>query len=146
MPERLESFLSVTGGLSVSQGGFLRQRGTPEQIFCLSETVRAAHKRDPVHLVFIDIERAYDSVLHPILWQKCIDRGIGGRFLSTLQAMYHQATAVLELAGERLPPVPIECGVMQGNSLSPPLFNIYIYRRHYLRVGHPRRYVRCSCQ
>jgi len=127
MLERLDNFLKQTHGLSAAQGGFQRQRGTPEQIFTLSETVRTAvmSGRD-VHLTFLDIAGAYDSVLHPILWKKCLDRGIYGRFLTTLMAIYDSASMVLELDGERSSPIPIECGVLQGNPLSPALFNIYI--------------------
>ena len=126
MLDRLESFLKETGGLSSAQGGFQRQRGTPESIFTLSETVRAAIQNGAVYLTFVDISGAYDGVLHPILWKKCIDRGICGRFLTTLQSIYHNASMVLELDNERSTPIAIECGVIQGNPLSPALFNIYI--------------------
>ena len=126
MLERLDGFLKQTRGLSAAQGGFQRQRGTPEQIFTLSETVRSAILRKDVHLTFLDIAGAYDSVLHPILWRKCLDRGIYGRFLTTLMAIYDAASMVLELDGERSGPIAIECGVLQGNPLSPALFNMYI--------------------
>jgi len=126
MLNRLDTFLTATGGLSSMQGGFQRQRGTPEQILTLSETVRAAIATAPVHLVFLDIQGAYDSVLHPLLWKKCIDRGIGGRFLTTLQAIYHGAVLVLEIDKERSGHILVEVGVLQGNPLSPALFNIYI--------------------
>jgi hypothetical protein len=67
-----------------------------------------------------------DSVLYPILWKRCFEIGIGGRFLSTLQALCDDGpSAVLEVDGELQPSVPIECGVLQGNALSPLLFNIY---------------------
>ena len=126
MMERLEKFLTETNGLSLAQGGFQRQRGCPEQAFTLSEGVRAAIRNGAVHVVFIDIERAYDSVLHPILWERCISKGIGGLFLTTLQALYYQTTAIMDVAGELLPAVSVQCGVLQGNPLSPLLFNIYI--------------------
>ena len=127
MLERLNTFLTITGGLTSAQNGFQRQKGCAEAIFTLSETVRAATSRRMAHLVFIDIERAYDSVLHPILWKKCIDKGMGGRFLSTLQALYHGALIVLDMGGELARDlIPIECGILQGNPLSPALFNIYI--------------------
>ena len=126
MMNRLETFLTATNGLSLAQGGFQRQRGCPEQVFTLSETVRAAILKSEVHLVFIDIERAYDSVLHPILWERCMAKGIGGLFLTTLQSLYHKTTAIMDVGGELLPAVPVLCGVLQGNPLSPLLFNIYI--------------------
>ena len=131
MMKRLETYLTATDALHPSQGGFLPQRGPPEQVFTLSETVRAELKRlgnkaDPVHLRFIDIERAYDSVQHVKLWAQCAEMGIGGRFLSTLQSMYAGKKAVLDVDGELLDPQEIQCGVLQGNPLSPLLFNIYI--------------------
>ena len=131
MMKRLEKYLMSTKSLHSSQGGFLPQRGPPEQVFTLSEAVRAELKKqgaaaDPVHLCFIDIERAYDSVQHVKLWARCAEMGIGGRFLSTLQAMYAGKKAVLDVDGELLEPHDIECGVLQGNPLSPLLFNIYI--------------------
>jgi hypothetical protein len=52
--------------------------------------------------------------------------GIGGRFLSTLQAMHAGKKAVLDVNGELLGSQDIETGVLQGNPLSPLLFNIYI--------------------
>ena len=130
MLERLDQFLTETKALSLAQGGFLRQRGTPEQAFVLSEVVRAASRHASLlthlHVAFLDIRRAYDSVLHPILWSKCVDKGIGGHFLATLQAIYHGAEGVLDMNGELSAPVPLECGVLQGNPLSPALFNVYI--------------------
>jgi len=126
MLERLNLFLEVTGGLSRSQGGFQRRRGTAEQVLTLKETVGAALRRKNVYISFIDIERAYDSVIHPILWKSCIDKGIDGFFLATLQAIYYKAEAQLDVGGVMLDPVPLETGVVQGNPLSPPLFNIYI--------------------
>jgi len=125
---RLRKFLENTNALSHSQGGFLPDRGTQEQVLTLTETVRAATGGDrgrAVYLCFADIRRAYDSIIHPLLWKRCADIGIGGRFLTTLQAMYHEASVVLDIDGELLPPMPIEAGVLQGDPLSPLLFNIY---------------------
>ena len=124
--DRLEEYIRVTQGLSVLQGGFQRQRGCPEQAFTLAETVRGSAKSENVQLVFVDINKAYDRVIHPILWKKCIDRGITGLFLASLQAIYHDAKAVVDLDGVLLDPVDLQTGVLQGNPLSPLLFNIYI--------------------
>jgi hypothetical protein len=130
MMHRLEEFLLKTDALHGSQGGFLRMRGPPEQVFTLSESVRAELLRpdnnQSVFLTFIDIEKAYDSVLHPKLWARCAELGIGGRFLSTLQSMYARKKGTVDINGELIGSHDIECGVLQGNPLSPLLFNIYI--------------------
>lgn len=126
MMERLELFLASTGGLSGLQGGFQRQRGPIEQAFTLAETVRAATQRKTAYLLFLDIEQAYDSVIRPILWKRCLDKGIDGWFLAALQAIYYRAEARVDAGGILLDPVPLEVGVLQGNPLSPALFNIYI--------------------
>ena len=126
MVERLDEFMRVTKGISVLQGGFQRHRGCPEQAFTLAETVRYAAKSGSVHLTFIDINKAYDRVIHPILWKKCVDRGVSGRFLASLQAIYHGAVAVVDVNGVLLDPIDLQTGVLQGNPLSPMLFNIYI--------------------
>ncbi len=127
MAKRLETFLLATKALSAAQGGFLPHRGTPEQVITLTETIRSAvREKLAVYACFVDIRRAYDSVVHSLLWQCCAEAGIGGRFLTSLQARYQNAEAVLDLDGETLPPVKVECGVIQGSPLSCLLFNLYI--------------------
>jgi hypothetical protein len=129
MMKRLEKFVASTGALSPNQGGFLQRRGCPEQVFTCSEAVRAALKADPtrpVYICFIDIQRAYDTVLHPLLWSRCAAKGIGGRFLTTLQAMYSGLKSSIDVASVLLDAVSNESSVLQGNPLSCLLFNIYI--------------------
>jgi hypothetical protein len=126
MMERLDRFLLKTQCLSPAQGGFQRGRGCPEQAFTLVESVKSAAERGPVHIVYVDIECAYDSVLHPLLWERCIACGIGGRFLTSLQALHYNVKAVLDVDGTYSNPFNVECGVLQGNPLSPLLFNIYL--------------------
>ena len=47
---------------------------------------RAAQKK--VHLAFLDISKAYDSVNRELLWRKLSSLGIGGEYLNTLKSLY----------------------------------------------------------
>ena len=124
---RLEIFMQTTGGLSAMQGGFQRLRGTPESVLTLTESVRAQTiKGNWVKLLFVDVAVAYDSTLHPVLWHRCMDKGIGGKFLVAMQAFYDEATARVDANGQLLDAVALLRGVLQGNPLSPLLFNIYL--------------------
>ena len=51
---------------------------------------------------FIDVREAYDSVIREVLYAKMVKMGIGGRFLTTLQGMYHSMEAELEVGGAML--------------------------------------------
>ena len=43
---------------------------------------------EKLHMGFVDITKAYDSVNRELLWRKLESLGIGGVFLETLKAMY----------------------------------------------------------
>ena len=75
---------------------------------------------------FIDVRAAYDSVIREVLYAKMLKMGIGGRFLTTVQGLYHSMEAELEVGGAMIGKVRMEVGLAQGSPLSPVLFNIYI--------------------
>ena len=126
MEERLNTFLEVTKSLSHNQMGFKRRSGTREATLALSEIIKLASKERPVLTAFIDVRAAYDSVIREVLYAKMVKMGIGGRFLTTLQGMYHSMEAELEVGGAMIGLVKMELGLAQGSPLSPVLFNIYI--------------------
>jgi hypothetical protein len=126
---RLERFVEKNGLLHQSQFGFRPGRGPHEAIFTLSESVRAAAKRNQdklIYLLFVDLENAYGSINHAQLWSTLLRKGIGGRFLASLMALYNSASATLDVNGQLFGCIPIQRGVLQGNPLSPLLFNLFL--------------------
>ena len=126
LEERLNTFLRVTNSLSHNQMGFKRASGTREATLALSEIIKEASKKCPVLTAFIDVRAAYDSVIREVLYAKMLRMGIGGRFLTTIQGLYHSMEAELEVGGAMIGKVTMEMGLAQGSPLSPVLFNIYI--------------------
>jgi hypothetical protein len=126
---RLEKFVERNELLHQSQFGFRPGRGPHEAIFTLSESVRAAAKRNHdklIYLLFVDLENAYGSINHAQLWSTLLRKGIGGRFLASLMALYNSASATLDVDGQLFGSIPIQRGVLQGNPLSPLLFNLFL--------------------
>ena len=70
--------------------------------------------------------KPFDTVPRDVLWTVLGSIGVGGRFLSCLQAMYSKDCAAVR-TGEGLSK-PFRCHqvVQQGNPLSPALFGIFM--------------------
>ncbi len=137
--KRLEEYVEATGALHWTQGGFRPRRGTQESVFSLFEAVRTASGKQNarmIYLLFVDLENAYGSIDHSVLWDALIGKGIDGKFLATLIGMYSGASATLDVDGQLIGAsmvggtmrgsIEIQRGVLQGSPISPLLFNLFL--------------------
>ena len=109
------------------QGGFRKGRGAADNTFLLNTIFwKARAAKEHVHLGFVDISKAYDSVNRDVLWRKLASLGITGKFLKTLKSMYTGDTVESVVNGVTTRPIYLRRGLRQGCSLSPILFNLYI--------------------
>ena len=109
------------------QNGFRKGRCGADNNFVLDTILwkyRAMGK--PVHMSFIDISKAYDSVNRDILWKKLSSLGFSGDFLSALKALYTDDSVDCVVNGITTRPVFLRRGLRQGCALSPILFALYI--------------------
>ena len=109
------------------QNGFRKDRCGADNNFILDTILwksRATGK--PVHMSFIDISKAYDSVNREILWKKLSSLGFSGDFLSSLKALYKDDSVDCVVNGLTTRPVFLRRGLRQGCALSPLLFALYI--------------------
>ena len=124
---RLSQIVELHGLLGEAQCGFRKGRGSADNIFILNTIFwKARAEKSSVHLGFIDITKAYDSVNRELLWKKLSQIGINGKFLSTLQSMYTGDTVDSVVNGVTTQKIHLKRGLRQGCSLSPLLFNLYI--------------------
>ena len=79
-----------------------------------------------VHLAFLDISKAYDSVNRDILWSKLSGTGIGGDYLRCLKSLYTDDSIDCMVNGVLTRPIFLRRGLRQGCALSPLLFALYI--------------------
>lgn len=129
LAHRLRQWLEERGIISEAQAGFRKGYSTVDNCFIL-DTLRAqalSRRGKKLYVCFVDMRRAFDSVLRPLLFHKLYQLGIRGPFLGLLQSMYAKckfSVRINESSGTD--PVDSTTGVMQGCILSPALFSIFI--------------------
>lgn len=125
--ERLIAVVETHHLLGEIQNGFRKTRCGADNIFILNSILwKAKALGERVHLGFVDVSKAYDSVNRDILWAKLEKIGIGGVFLRTLKSIYNGDSVRCTFNDTTTRPVYLRRGLRQGCSLSPLLFALYI--------------------
>ena len=112
---------------SNSQRGFLKGKSTLNnikdvlQMFNELQKERKANKRFNPMLIFYDFKKAYDSVSRHILIRKLQNFQIPTNIISIIGNMLKKSTLIFE--GKEIKTFK---GLIQGSTLSPLLFNLYL--------------------
>ena len=122
--ERLvEDRLRQVTEISSTQYGFRQGKSTTEPIFTLRMMQeKKLAKRQDLHMIFVDLEKAYDRVPRDIMWWALRKKNVGEEYIKVIQDMYDGCTtSVRTLIGspERF---EVKVGLHQGSALSPLLF------------------------
>ena len=80
------------------------------------------------HLV--DIQKAYDTVQHGLLWGRLAGLGVQGRMLAAIQSLYASGSLSMKIGGTAGRPQVQQMGVRQGCPLSPTLFGLFFDGLH----------------
>ena len=106
------------------QGGFRKNRSTLDQVFVLNEV---GLNHDNMHQLFLDIKAAYDSVNRERLWWKLrVTYNMDEVLLQRLMDLFDNNTSKLVVNGKTSRDIINRRGLLQGSTLSPDLFNVYI--------------------
>jgi hypothetical protein len=72
-------------------------------------------------LLFVNLVKAYDTVIHELLWQVLKRFGVPPQMIKVLQKLYTNVTYHMNVAGKKKS-FESTCGVKQGDNLGPILF------------------------
>ena len=115
------------GLLSPKQFGFIAGRSTVTQLFVyLDKCAEMVGKGKVVDSIYLDFQKAFDTVPHRRLMKKLEAYGINGSVLEWIREYLRGRSQVVVVNGEKSEEAPVISGIPQGTVLGPLLFVVYI--------------------
>ena len=120
------SFLEKNKLLNQNQFGFRQNHSTSHALINLTETIkRQLDGKKTVAGVFIDLEKAFDTVNHSILYNKLKYYGFRGKINELILSFLSNRRQYVSINGYESIKRPIQFGVPQGSTLGPLWFLLY---------------------
>jgi hypothetical protein len=116
---RLRGVTNVTE----NQFGFMPERSTIETIFLIKQLMeRCMEQKKDMHIIFIDLEKAYDKVPRNVMWWALQKHKVSLKYITLIKNMYDNVVTSVQTNDGDTNDFPINIGLHQGSALSPYLF------------------------
>ena len=94
-----------------------------EAIYLLRRLIkRHRDKKKHLHMVFLDLDKAYDKVPRDLIWWDLEKKCVTKRYIEMIQDMYKGAMTTVRTIVGKTNDFPITVDLHQGSALSPYLF------------------------
>ena len=123
MNEHLSAELYGSAVIGGDQQGFRRRGSTAWHLWRVALTLAL---REPVRLLLVDFEKAFDSVVHKALAQLMTTVGVHATVVELVADLYTDVKVFPVVHGQTRRSFSLMRSVRQGCPLSPLLFNLYL--------------------
>ncbi|KAH7669983.1 endonuclease-reverse transcriptase [Aphelenchoides avenae] len=104
------------------QAGFRRGFCTLDHMQAVNQIQERAREKDMrLYLVFVDYEKAFDSVEINAVLNALVAQGVSSHYVDILEDVYDGCTTEIKLFHDSVT-IPVKRGVRQGDTISPKLF------------------------
>ena len=116
---RLRSLTCIT----INQFGFMPGRSTIEAIFLLRQVMeRYREQKKDLHMVFIDLEKAYDKIPRNVMWWALEKHKVPTKYVALIKDMYNKVVTSVRTNDGDTSDFSINIGLHQRSALSLYLF------------------------
>lgn len=125
---RLNDWAEENTILNENQSGFRRNRGPMDNIFSLTAIahIYLRLRKSRLYAIFVDFKKAFDSILHLLLWENLYKNGVSSKVIRVIKDLYMKAKVKIKSENTTSTTIDVTKGVLQGDSLSPFLFALFI--------------------
>ena len=95
----IEHRLRRVTSMTQNQFGFMPRRSTIEAIFLIRQLMERYREQKDLHMVFIDLEKAYDKVPRNVMWWALEKHKVPTKYITLIKDMYKNAMTFVRTCG-----------------------------------------------
>jgi Reverse transcriptase (RNA-dependent DNA polymerase) len=107
-----------------NQFGFMPERSTMDVIFLIRQFMERHREQKDLHMIFIDLEKAYDKIPRNIMWWALKRKLVSTKYVTLIKDMYTNIVICVRTCDGGSNTFPIKIGLHQGSALSPYIFTL----------------------
>lgn len=134
--EQLHTFLETNNLISDRQFGFRKGRNAADALYLLNKEVTGLINANKKCLIlYIDLAKAFDSIDRELLFTKLECLGLRGNSLKWFKSYLNNRRQVVSICNQISVEKSVDYGVVQGSTLGPLLFLVYINNLDKLKIS-----------